>query len=239
MEAIAALDLFRRSLHLRSPFRLRVPTNRLVEEANLQNWMLGYAVLGMDTTSLFLNKAVVLPSLSRSEEQQEQSIHRPEESIHNTTRTLQRSTRLPHKRIHKHVKYLHTFSNKIYQTSKHQQSRKVYPTKLSLKSVLPLSSFSSQYTSRFSPAFGHMPSSFHDKTPSTHYYYTCLKDTCVVADPLLAPDQNLPQHLQAAVKKALSEAASHGNNKQKNVQTFTVEDFFSNPNLFKPYYGGG
>lgn len=242
MEAIAALDLFRRSLHLRSPFRLRVATDRPVEEATLQNWMLGYAVLGMDIPSLYLNKGVVLPSLFRSEEL-EQSVHRPEES--NNTGTFQESERIPHKGINKHVKYLHTFSNMIYQTSKHQ-SHKVYPSHLSSQAVSPDSSHSSQYTPRFFPvtytmlpSFHHMPSSSPHKPTSTHYYYTCLKETCAVADPLLASDQNLPQHLQAAVKKALSEVASHENNQHKDVhEAFTVEDFFNNPNLFKLYYGG-
>ncbi|KAK3872246.1 hypothetical protein Pcinc_022672 [Petrolisthes cinctipes] len=261
MEAISALDLFRRSLHLRSPFRLRVATDSPAEEATLRNSVLGYAVLGMDVPSLYLNKGVILPSLDGSEGLKQsihrveeivhntngpkQSIHRLEESIRNTTGALRKSVHGLNKGIHSHINYSHTSSNMINQTSSKPQSVEVYPSHLYSNTVSPLSAPSrfSQYTNHSSL---HSPPYLRDVSPwsthkptSSHYYLTCMTKTCVVADPFLALDQTLPQHLQAAARKALTEAASSSeSNQHKDDQVFTVEDFFNNPNLFKRYYGG-
>lgn len=61
MEALAALNLFRRSRDLRTPFRIRRHPKDFLEEVQLRNIITGYAVLGLDRPTFFLNKGVVMP----------------------------------------------------------------------------------------------------------------------------------------------------------------------------------
>lgn len=61
VEAVIALYQFGRSLDTRTPFRIRRRPRDFAEEVGLGNLFTGYAVLGLDIPSLYMDKGLVLP----------------------------------------------------------------------------------------------------------------------------------------------------------------------------------
>lgn len=241
MEAVAALDLFRCSLELRTPFRVRRAPNSPWEEAGLRNLATGYTALGIHLESLFLNKGLVLP-------QADEEKNKGREDNDNLTEPLnpseERLGRQPYERSLSYLSYISQPREEApytsSETSKQQElgmgaevqvrvraGRRGVATASLLK---PQSGRRARVQGRGKTTAPAMND--EGRGDGVRYYSSCQVSPCHVIDPLLHP-LLLPQHLQAAARIAQREAAVP---RSRANSEFTAPDHFKDAELFIDFY---
>lgn len=243
MEAVAALDFFRRSLELRTPFRVRRAPSSPWEEAALRNLATGYTALGIHLESLFLNKGVVLPQVEEEKNKGRKESDNLTEPQNPSEEGLGREQHegslsyLSHSSQPREREAPHASSK----TSTQQQELRVgagagtgvwagrrgAATPSLLK---PQSGRRARVQGRGKTTAPAM--SDEGRGDGVRYYSSCQVAPCHVIDPLLHP-LLLPPHLQAAARIALREAAVP---RPRADYEFTAPDYFKDADLFSDFY---
>lgn len=235
MEAVAALDLFRRSNELRTPFRVRRASRSSQEEVTLGNLATGYAVLGIDLSSLFLNKAVVLPrSVKEKDEDDDDDKH------DDLAESRDQGEDGDMGGVHlKGIFHLKKVESPLAgpQNSQQQQGGAVVGVGVGGLGAVP--SLLKPYSERRVRATGSgrataqaMRGESDDEAIEAGHYTSCLVAPCLVSDPLLYP-RLLPPHLRDAARLALREAKA---TRRHSASEFTVPDYFRDAKLFSDFY---
>lgn len=243
MEAVAALDLFRSSLELRTPFRVRRAPSSPWEEATLRNLATGYTALGIHLESLFLNKGVVLPQV-------EEETNKRKEGTYNLTEPQNLSDEyMGWEQLDGFPSHSPLYSHPMEKEAPHagpkslkqeQEARvgegtedgvKMGQHRAATPSLLkPQSGGRVRVKGRgITTALAMNDEGWGD---GVRYYSSCLVAPCHVIDPLLRV-LLLPPHLQAAARIALREASvpqSHADTE------FSAPDYFKNAELFIDFY---
>nr|XP_053655209.1 protein O-linked-mannose beta-1,2-N-acetylglucosaminyltransferase 1-like [Cherax quadricarinatus] len=219
MEALTALDFFRRSRELRTAFRVRRPSRDFLEEAQLDNVITGYAVTGMDGPTLFLNKGLVMPIETQKV---------PSGIFGSTSQYDIISESEPSGNAQFQIHDIYSLKNAV----KDSEFEKFYEdisdkvkNNDSLHSVVKINH---EADVRPMKVFRNQRAiSIEAMGPHTYAYYkVCVTSTCVVWDPLL-PHQHLPYLLNVAAEKSQTDNISYDVTLE-----FTVQDFYNNPGLF-------
>lgn len=236
MEAVAALDLFRRGSELRTPFRVRRESRSVVEEATLGNVATGYAVLGIDLDSLLLNKAAVLPRQVKDkygEDKEEQNDQHKD--LTKSKNSREHDLREMHSESTAHLRQVQPPLAGPQNSQQLQQGGAVAGAGVGGRGSVP--SLLKPYSERRVQARGMrgtakaMRGESDDKAIKEGHYTFCVLPPCLVSDPLVHT-HTLPPHLQPAALLALREAgATH-----HPASEFTVPDYFSNARLFSAFY---
>ena len=237
MEAVAALDLFRRGNELRTPFRVRRKSRSVVEEISLGNVATGYAVLGIDLDSLLLNKAVVLP---RQVEDKDGEDKGEQNDQHNGLTIPKNSYEGAAGEMHyEPTAYLGQVQPPLAGPRNSQQLRQGGAVagagvdgRGAVPSLLkPYSERRVQARERGRVTAQAMREESDDKAIKEGHYTSCVLPPCLVSDPLVHSN-TLPSHLQSAALLARREAgATH-----HPASEFTVPDYFKNDKLFSAFY---
>ncbi|MPC91884.1 hypothetical protein E2C01_086946 [Portunus trituberculatus] len=237
MEAVAALDLFRRGNELRTPFRVRRESRSVVEEATLGNVATGYAVLGIDLDSLLLNKAVVLPRQVKDKD----GVGKEEQSDQHKGLTISTNPREGavgemHSESTAYLRQVQPPLAGPRNSRQLQQGGAVAGAGMGGRGSVP--SLLQPYSERRVLARGSgrvtaeaMREESDDKPIKEGHYTSCVLPPCLVFDPLVHPN-TLPPHLQPAALLALREAGAI----RHPVSEFTVPDYFKNDKLFVAFH---
>lgn len=240
MESVVALNFFRRSLELRTPFRVRRAPSSPWEEATLRNVITGYTALGIHLESLLLNKGVVLPQVEKEDkdERNEESDNITEPQ--NLREWKERKSSPSHSSHYSHETERET-PLAGPKSSKQQQE---FGVDVGAEAGVKVVQRRAATPSLLKPQSGRrVRVKGRGKTTAeamndegwgggVRYHSSCLVAPCNVIDPLLSP-LLLPQHLQDAAHIALQEASVPQLHRDSE---FSVPDYFKNTELFVDFY---
>lgn len=239
MEAVAALHFFRRSLELRTSFRVRRLPSSPWEEATLGNLATGYTALGIHLDSLFLNKGVVLPQVEEEKNKgkmESDNLTEPQKASQEGLQWEQHEGSLSH--------FSHSRERGVPHASPKTSKQQQQEFRVSAGARVGMGKREAATPSLLKPQSGRRvrvkergrttarAMNNEGRGDGVRYYSSCLVAPCHVIDPLLHP-LLLPPHLQAAARIALREAGVpqlHGDSE------FTAPDYFKSADLFTDFY---
>ncbi|KAG7157699.1 Aldo-keto reductase family 1 member B1-like 3, partial [Homarus americanus] len=243
MEAISGVNMFRRSRELRTSFRVRRPARNILEEVQLKNIITGVAVLGLDLSSLFLNKGMLMPleiKKRTNDVDREEGIMDDADSggsklskIYNTASgDVSHDGYLDLDNMINNEVYVKTDNNKEEMANIKNGNHKKHPN-LKAKEYLAANTYDKMKTNSLQRVVKPLQTVRSQKIVkgrgglSYTYYEACVVLPCFVSDPLL-DHRHFPHLLGVAADVAQKESRTSHNTSLE----FTVQDYNENPYLF-------